>query len=260
MVGLGDLPGGGFFSQANGVSADGSTIVGYSSAFDLPLNNRAFRWTAETGLIALPDVPGIGPTANAEAVSADGSIVVGGAYPRFGSSNGAFAWDTFHGSRSISDLLVDQGVDLAGWELGTARGVSDDGLTVAGLGLNPDGLQQPWAARLDPGEFHSRTIVDRIWRGVPGFVVIMLVHSSALCALSRQPDERPTRNRWRSVDPFATLRLCVSFSSRESHAKPPSRKGQRGGRGGFNSRLTQVPGLPCLRVGLPLAYVSRCCG
>ncbi len=66
----------------------------------------------------------------------------------------AFAWDRFHGTRDIAELLANQGVDIGGCDLGIARGVSYDGLTIAGYGLPPNSRYgQPWVVRLDPGTF-----------------------------------------------------------------------------------------------------------
>jgi hypothetical protein len=88
----------------------------------------------------------------AEGVSADGNVVVGAAYSR--DSAAAFAWDAFHGSRGIADLLIAQGVELNGFDLRIARGVSADGLTIVGQGVPSDSnIFQPWVARLDPGTF-----------------------------------------------------------------------------------------------------------
>jgi probable HAF family extracellular repeat protein len=151
MVGVGDLPGGGFFSEAYGVSADGRVVVGRSAAADGLFPYRAFRWTAASGIQALAELPGIGPTATAEAISGDGNVIVGGAYS--GDTLAAFAWDDFHGSRSIADLLTNQGVDLNGFDLGIARGVSFDGLTIVGKGVSADGDALTWIARLDSGTF-----------------------------------------------------------------------------------------------------------
>src|SRR5262245_31107084 len=47
---LGDLPGGDFFNLAEAVSADGSTVVGFSSSNS---GNQAFRWTASAGMVGL---------------------------------------------------------------------------------------------------------------------------------------------------------------------------------------------------------------
>src|SRR5262245_31903202 len=75
---LGDLPGGNFFSRAMGLSADGSTIVGFSSSSNSPGSNfEAFRWTSGSGMIGLGDLPNGGFDSGAFGVSADGLIVVG---------------------------------------------------------------------------------------------------------------------------------------------------------------------------------------
>lgn len=50
FMGLGDLPGSVFQSIAHGVSADGSTVVGWSWS---ALGAEAFRWTAATGMFGL---------------------------------------------------------------------------------------------------------------------------------------------------------------------------------------------------------------
>ncbi len=151
MVGLGDLAGGGSFSEAYDVSANGSVVVGTSAANPGFFPYRAFRWTAVDGMIELPDVIGVGPTAVARAASSDGEVIVGGAYQ--GDSAIGFAWDAFHGSRSIAELLSAQGVEVGEFHLGTARGVSGDGLTIVGSGINASREFQPWMARLDAGTF-----------------------------------------------------------------------------------------------------------
>ncbi len=110
MVGLG--PG-----TAYGVSADGSVIVGVSVG-------EPFRWTEATGMVSLG-----GPYGAAYGVSADGSVVVGEG------SDGAFIWDATNGMRDLRDVLVnDFGLDLTGWALVSAQGVSGDGLTIVGWG------------------------------------------------------------------------------------------------------------------------------
>src|SRR5690349_16181793 len=68
---LGQLPGA-TDSEANAISADGTTVVGTS----LTPPTRAFRWTAATGMQDLGVVPGQ-LESYATAVSADGSVVVG---------------------------------------------------------------------------------------------------------------------------------------------------------------------------------------
>ena len=116
MVGLGDLPSGGFFSEANDVSADGKVVVGRSAGRN-PFTYSAFRWTAENGMVEIPPTSGGILTVTAEAISADSNVIVG----LLNSSIGPFAWDPYHGTRAIADLLREQGVDITGWELGMAR-------------------------------------------------------------------------------------------------------------------------------------------
>ena len=78
MVDLGDFLDSDTNSEAFGVSADGSVIVGTINA---PLNpsslNEAFRWTAETGIVGLGDLPSGEFRSSALGVSADGSVILG---------------------------------------------------------------------------------------------------------------------------------------------------------------------------------------
>lgn len=149
MVGLGDLPGGGFFSEAYDVSADGSVVVGRGLGTN-PFFTTGFRWTAETGMVALPNAANGGQPLIAEGVSGDGNIIVGGLH----TGNSAFAWDSFHGTRDIAELLASQGVSVDGWTLKVARAVSYDGLTIVGQGIPPDSRTHSlWVVRLDPGTF-----------------------------------------------------------------------------------------------------------
>ncbi|MGV2388390.1 MAG UNVERIFIED_CONTAM: hypothetical protein LVR29_08860 [Microcystis novacekii LVE1205-3] len=57
-----------------------------------------------------------------------------------GSVNQAFIWDATNGMRSVQQVLVnDLGLELTGWQLTSMRGISADGLTLVGQGLNPNG-------------------------------------------------------------------------------------------------------------------------
>ena len=65
-------------SHANGISRDGSTIVG--SNLDFNLTTHAFVWKESTGMTALPGLPNpFAADTKAFAVSTDGSVVVGSA-------------------------------------------------------------------------------------------------------------------------------------------------------------------------------------
>ena len=74
MVGLGDLPGGEHAIDVIGISADGSTVVGYGTSDS---GQEAFRWTASEGMVMLLRPEGIETSCVANAASADGSVIVG---------------------------------------------------------------------------------------------------------------------------------------------------------------------------------------
>ena len=59
MVALGDLPGGGFFSEPYGATPDGSAMVGRGqSAASGSTRFEALLWTQAGGLEGLGDLPG----------------------------------------------------------------------------------------------------------------------------------------------------------------------------------------------------------
>jgi probable HAF family extracellular repeat protein len=153
MVGLGDLAGGATDSTALSVSPDGSVVVGRSS---VQSGDEAFRWTAAGGMEGLGNLPDASFVYSiAIDVSADGSVIVGqGSDAQL--NYRAFLWDESHGMRLLQDVLEnDYGLDLTGWTLGTpisgiggAWGVSADGRTIVGTGLNPSGQAEAWIAVL----------------------------------------------------------------------------------------------------------------
>lgn len=134
-------------NYARDISADGLVIVG--DYFD---GNKSFaiRWTAEDGMVGLGEIPGHTTTySTAYAASADGSVIVGGNNDWFGPYSGdeAFIWDEIYGMRNLQDMLENNcGLDLSGWTLTEARGISADGLTIAGTGINPNGDTEAWIA------------------------------------------------------------------------------------------------------------------
>jgi uncharacterized protein YhjY with autotransporter beta-barrel domain len=82
MVGLGLLTGG-TYSQANGVNADGSVVVGTGNSTAVP-GGEAFRWMQSTGMQSVKDLlvaSGVNMTGwtltNGQGVSADGTVIVG---------------------------------------------------------------------------------------------------------------------------------------------------------------------------------------
>ena len=137
IFGLGDLPGGPPGSVAWAVSADGSSVVGYSytGTWGKPLQ-EVYRWTEETGMV------GLGFYAWAWDVSADGSVIVGD------KSGWVYVWDEQHGARELEEVLLGGGVDLTGWDLWTAEGVSADGQTIVGAAYNPAGKLEAYVAHI----------------------------------------------------------------------------------------------------------------
>jgi probable HAF family extracellular repeat protein len=141
MIGLGDLPGGSFSSVAYGTSSDGSITVGNaSSAFGL----EAVRWSEATGMIGLGDLPGERFQSSAAAVSGDGSTIVGYGWGEAGQR--AFLWDELHGMRALDDVLSSIGLDVSGWILPNAEGISADGSVIVARGVNPNGKVEAWLA------------------------------------------------------------------------------------------------------------------
>ena len=144
MVGLGYLSGGSSSSFATGVSADGLVVVGEDKSAS---GNEAFRWTSGGGMVGLGDLSGGSFYSHADGVSSDGSTVVG--YSWSASGQEAFIWDITNGIRSLQDVLVnDHSLDLTGWTLTHAEGISNDGLTIVGYGINPDGYNEAWVATI----------------------------------------------------------------------------------------------------------------
>jgi uncharacterized membrane protein len=137
MTSLGDVPGGVHYGLGMAISADGSTIVGDA------INGEswdAFRWTADDGFDVLN-------LAFARDVSGDGDLVVGSSQ-----EHGAYLWPRGEPAMSLQELLeAGHGLDLAGWTLTSAEGISENGLTIVGFGTNPQGNAEAWVVTLpDP--------------------------------------------------------------------------------------------------------------
>jgi probable HAF family extracellular repeat protein len=123
MQDLGTL--GGSESEAYGVSADGSVVVG--RARNAAGRWRAFRWTAAEGMRDLGTLPG-GSWSEAYGVSADGSVVVGRADNAAGKGH-AFRWTAVGRMQNLGALGGSESV---------AYGVSADGSVVVGWARNAE--------------------------------------------------------------------------------------------------------------------------
>jgi hypothetical protein len=118
--------------KAIDVSADGSVILGENQS------GETVRWENSASTI-------IGPVRGASAISADGSTIVG-----YGTDKRAYIWDADNGVRNLRYVLTnDFGLDLTGWTLKSATGVSDDGTVIVGIGINPAGHEEGWRAAIN---------------------------------------------------------------------------------------------------------------
>ena len=132
---------GGSWSEAWGVSGDGSAVAGWSSGAS---GNEAFLWTQAGGMVGLGDLTGGSFSSIAYGISGDGSTVVGRGYDASGWD--VFVWDEIEGMQSLKTVLEDGGVDMTGWTLSRATGVSDDGLTIVGHGTHNGGNTEGFVA------------------------------------------------------------------------------------------------------------------
>lgn len=123
---LGTMGGGPYwFSSCQGVSADGSVMVGGSSS---SVGQRAFRWTAASGMVSLGTLRNYSSSVATD-VSSDGSIVVGYAADT-GRGDRAFRW----ANGSMANLgTLKRGNNSRAWA------VSGNGSVVAGISDSNNG-------------------------------------------------------------------------------------------------------------------------
>ena len=135
---------GGTASEARGVSADGSVVVGTS--YNAANHERAFRWTAAGGMQNLGTLGGT--FSKSSGVSADGSVVVG--FTRNAANqNRAFRWTAAGGMQDLGTL---------GGTSSGAYGVSADGSVVVGVASNAAG--QGRAFRWGGGDTDGDGLLD----------------------------------------------------------------------------------------------------
>jgi uncharacterized membrane protein len=127
-------------SNATLASHDGSVVAGVVFFSD---HNEAFRWTA-AGLVPLGVLSGAFDS-EPTAMTADGSMVVGNCDS---DPPAPFIWH----AGTMEDLtahLTALGIDLTGWSLTDATGISADGSVLVGNGVH-NGNNEPWLATLVP--------------------------------------------------------------------------------------------------------------
>ena len=138
ITGLGDLSGGDLGSEARGVSADGSVIVGFGTT---AAGSEGVVWSDGVAQ-SVGDIPGGATDSRLRDVSADGLFAVGEGQDDIGRA--AVIWDANNGLRQLSTVLTEKGVDFSTWRLQTVNAISDDGNVLVGSGFNPNGKQEAW--------------------------------------------------------------------------------------------------------------------
>ncbi len=164
--GLGDLPGGDFHSEAQGVSSGCDHVTGVSES---ALGSEAFLWQPATGMEPLPGADALTRT-RASDVSADGGVFVGsrtesgftaGQRWRLGEPPSTWTWPPglrWHDTNADGSVLVGEAGSVArhlapgrfvsslgdlpgGGTTSAAFGVAGDGLTVVGVGSSSNGSE-----------------------------------------------------------------------------------------------------------------------
>jgi uncharacterized membrane protein len=147
-------------TKAHLISRGGSVVVGRCSpqAGSVPVYPTivAVRWTEEGGE-HLGWLPGRPAWSVPSAMSARGSVIVGSGLRRFRPINRtrdvAIVWTEATGWRKIEGLLRAElprreRERFEGWKLTFAVGVSADGATIVGKGINPWGRLAGWIAHI----------------------------------------------------------------------------------------------------------------
>ncbi len=155
---MGDLPGSDYQSSADAVSPDGAVIVGQSSTVVMEAGQQIesmvpIYWTESGGIARI----GIWNLGQAKDISESKIVIVGtgSVLKGTGYDKKAFRWTPARGMESIQQVLLAQGINVAGmgWDLAEAEAVSANGRIIAGWGQH-QGANESWLVELDiPGDF-----------------------------------------------------------------------------------------------------------
>jgi hypothetical protein len=134
------------------------------------------------------DAPGGGFLSKAYGVSANGRFVVG-ATEVVTDGLEAFRWAPESGVRRLADVLSEHGLDLSGWTLQTATGLSASGRTVVGWGTNPSGDTEGFVATL-PARVIPTPSLGRF--GLALLVATLIAAASAAVRRGQRQRQRPS--------------------------------------------------------------------
>ncbi len=151
--GLGHLPNAELnqTSRATAISPDGTHIVGESVSGVVRGDGvtRGFIYPMPSGPMTSLGDPGGGRLTSPRDVCNRGEVVVGSVYARtFPFSETAFIWTRAGGFQELkSHLETTHGLNLSGWHLTAASGISADGSVIVGTGTSPSGTEA-WRATI----------------------------------------------------------------------------------------------------------------
>lgn len=133
--------------RAQAVSADGEVVVGMAATGTF---QHAFRYKVGGTMQTLGFLPGGLFAGIAMDCSGDGSVVVGSnLFSGTQTFTKATIWDAAHGLRDLQEVLEnDYALDLNGFQLWVATGISADGMTIVGHGVNSHGKTRGWVVTL----------------------------------------------------------------------------------------------------------------
>ncbi len=144
MRGMASLTGG-KYCMLLGISPDGSVIAGTTQSSS---TYPAFFWTESKGMVTIGHLPGRNTTHPTDMTNF-GKIIVGGSFSGPASGD-AFIWDSTNGMRKLQTVLqTEYGLNLTGWTLQNASGITPDGNVIVGHGINPSGKQEAFRVVLD---------------------------------------------------------------------------------------------------------------
>jgi len=131
--------------EAFAANADGSIIVGFGCG---SLNQFAWRWTEATGVECIQGTLTDPYQTLMLALSDDGRVIGGSVAPVFGPDRDALLW--FNGEPvDLREYLLAHGVpEVQDWHLEAVTGVSSDGQTIAGWGVDPNLLVRGFVVTL----------------------------------------------------------------------------------------------------------------
>ena len=133
------------WSMGEAISGDGLVITGrYGTSGGAEMG---FRWSQTQGpfMTVLPQTPNGCTALRPRAVNGDGSVIIGQVVDNVAGFT-CFVWTPAMGSRLLTEHLQLRAVNLTGWTLTDATGISPDGSAMCGHGIY-NGSARGWVAR-----------------------------------------------------------------------------------------------------------------